>query len=292
MILRSAGAAVRTPPRAPITTASGASGASAVPGRPRRRGIWIFLAIVTALVLVIPAGLTAWGRAIRQTTTSVTPYRHAITELRLDAGGAEVSVGPGPDGEAHVYKRLSWGVRKPDTTEAVVGGVLFVTFRCNGSGLVSGRECGADIDVRVPRGTRVSAATGSGRISVRGLSGDLDLRTGSGEVRAADVRGRLRLRARSGAVVATGLASPEVKAEVSSGLLDLRFAEPPGAVEARAASGTIKVIVPPGSVYRVTGWTGSGSAHLNKAVLDDASPRRISVHSGSGATYLDYRDEE
>ncbi|MGH3241694.1 MAG: DUF4097 family beta strand repeat-containing protein, partial [Spirillospora sp.] len=125
----------------------------------------------------------------------------------------------------------------------------------------------------------------------RELSGDLDLRTGSGEIRVADVRGPLRLRARSGKVVGTGLASRRVRAEVSSGLLDLRFAEPPDALEATASSGTLKMIVPPGSAYQVVGWTGSGSAHLNKALVDDASPRRISVRSGSGATYLDYRDD-
>ncbi|MFI0407907.1 hypothetical protein [Actinomadura sp. 3N508] len=285
MTVPGTGPAARTAPRDP-------AGPPAVPGRPRRRGIWIVLAIVTALALVVPAGLKAWGHAIRQTAMSDTAFTHAIKELRLDAGGAEVSVGPGPDGEARIYKRLSWGLRKPDMTEKVVGGVLVIAFRCNGSGLVSGRGCGADIDVRVPRGTRVTAVSGSGRISVRELSGDLDLRTGSGEVRAADVRGRLWLRARSGAVVATGLASPVVRAEVSSGRLDLRFAEPPDLVETAADSGTLKIIVPPGSVYRVVGWTGSGSAHLNKAVLDDRSPRQISVRSGSGDSYLDYRDEE
>ncbi|MFI0485082.1 DUF4097 family beta strand repeat-containing protein [Actinomadura sp. 9N215] len=267
-------------------------GGDQVVGRPRRRGKWIVLAIATVLVVVVPAGLTAWGRVIRQTMTSDTVHRYAIKELRLDIGGAEVSVGPGPDGEARVYRQLRWGVRKPYVTESVAGDVLFLMFRCNGPGLISGRECGGDIDIRVPRGVRVSAVSGSGQLSVRELSGDLDLRTGSGEVRVADVRGRLRLRARSGKVVATGLASRRVRADVSSGLLDLRFAEPPDAVEAVAHSGTVKMIVPPGSVYQVVGWTGPGAAHLNKAVVDDASPRRISVQSGSGDTYLDYREDE
>lgn len=112
-----------------------------------------------------------------------------------------------------------------------------------------GRECGADVDVRVPPGVRVSAVTGAGHIAVRGVTGDLDLRTGSGGVQVADVRGRLRLQARSGAITATGLASPKVVAEASSGSLELRFAEPPDVVTAAVRSGSARVIVPPGSQY-------------------------------------------
>ncbi|MFF4239843.1 DUF4097 family beta strand repeat-containing protein [Actinomadura geliboluensis] len=257
--------------------------------RPRRRGVWIALAIATALVVVTPVLLVALGRAVRQTSASVTPYHHVIRELRLDMDGAAVSVGPGPDGEARVYTRLRWGLDRPGVTESLVEDVLFVTFRCGSSDVLGG--CGGDIDVQVPEGTRVSAVSGSGEISVRGLTGDLDLRTGSGEIGVAGVRGRLRLEARSGAITGTGLAAAKTRARVSSGSLDLRYTEPPGAVEASAGSGTAKIIVPPGSRYRVRAGTGSGSTHLNPAVVDEGAARSISVHSGSGSTYIDYRDD-
>ncbi|MFB4311831.1 DUF4097 family beta strand repeat-containing protein [Actinomadura sp. GTD37] len=260
------------------------------PDGPRRRGVWIALAIATALVVVAPVLPAALGRAVRQTSSSVTPYHHAIRELRLDMEGAAVSVGPGPDGEARVYKDLRWGLREPGVTESLVDGVLSVAFRCGGTGLPGG-GCGADIDVRVPAGTRVSAVSGAGEIDVRGLTGDLDLRTGSGRIGVAGARGRLRLRARSGAITGTGLASPETRARVSSGALDLRYAEPPRTVEASAGSGAAKIIVPPGSHYAVQAGTGSGDVHLNQAVIDPHAPGSISVHTGSGTTYVDYRDE-
>ncbi len=133
--------------------------------------------------------------------------------------------------------------------------------------------------------------SGSGEINIRGLGSDLDLRTGTGGIGVADARGRLRLRARSGAITATGLRSPDTRARVSSGSLDLRYAEPPDIVEASTGSGTAKIIVPPGSRYAVHAGTGSGSTHLNQAVIDPHSSRSISVHSGSGTTYVDYRDE-
>jgi hypothetical protein len=265
------------------------AGTAEAADRPRRRGVWIALAAATALVVVAPALLAALGRAVRQTSASVTPYHHVIRELRLDMDGAAVSVGPGPDGEARVYKTLRWSLDRPGVTETLVDDVLFVTFRCGGTDVLGG--CGADIDVQVPAGTRVSAVSGSGEITVRGLTGDLDLRTGSGEISVAGSRGRLRLLARSGAITGTGLASPKTSARVSSGSLDLRYTEPPGAVDASAGSGTAKIIVPPGSRYRVRAATGSGSTHLNPAVADEDAAGSISVRSGSGSTYLDYRDD-
>ncbi|MEU8307297.1 hypothetical protein AB0C84_27420 [Actinomadura sp. NPDC048955] len=264
--------------------------ATDAPDRPRRRAVWIALAVVTALAVVAPVGLTAFGRAVQRTSTSMTPYRHAIREVRLDVGSAEVSVGPGTDGEARVYKDLRWGPRKPELTESLVDDVLFVTFRCPGPGW-PGAGCGAEIDIQVPAAARVSAVAGSGRIDVRGVTGDLDLRTGSGEIDVAGARGRLRLLARSGTINGRGLASPKTRADVSSGTLDLRYAEPPDAVDASAGSGTVKIIVPAGSRYRVAGWTGAGNAHLNPAVYDDRSSRLLSVRSGSGETYVDYRDD-
>lgn len=264
--------------------------APAAPDRPRRRAVWIVLALATALVVVAPVALTAFGRAVRRTATSMTPYPRPIREVRLDVGNAEITVGPGSDGGARVYKDLHWGLSKPELTESVVDDVLFVTFRCPGPDRL-GIGCGADIDVQVPAGARVSAVSGSGSIDVRGVTGDLDLRTGSGEIDVAGARGRLRLLARAGTINGRALASAKTQADVSSGTLDLRYAEPPGSVDASAGSGTVKIIVPPGSRYRVAGWTGAGNAHLNPAVYDDRSPRRISVRSGSGETWVDYRDD-
>ncbi|WP_131760129.1 DUF4097 family beta strand repeat-containing protein [Actinomadura fibrosa] len=271
------------------TSAAAPSGELA---RPRRRGVWIVLAVLTAVAVVVPSGLRLSVQAIRRTSTAVTPYQHAIKEVRLDMAQANVSVAPGPAGEARVYKRLSWAVTEPRVDEQLVGDVLYVTFRCaDPEDSLSGLGCDGDIDVQVPPGARVSAVSRVGRIDVRGLTGDLDLRTGSGRIGLADVRGRVRVRARSGEIAATGLASPEILAQVSSGRLDLRCAEPPGSVEATAGSGAVRLIVPPGSRYRVVGWTGSGTAHLNRALADDRSERRLSVYSDSGSTYVDYRDD-
>ncbi|MBO2459236.1 DUF4097 family beta strand repeat-containing protein [Actinomadura violacea] len=279
------------------TAETGAAGTRAAapegaPDRPRRRGIWIVLAAATAAVVVVPACLGMWGGELRRTAERAVPYHHAIKELRIDAGSAEVSVGTGPDGQARVHERLTWALRKPVVKETLQGDVLSVSARCPGAGaFYYGLECGAEINVQVPPGVRVSAASGSGQITVRGVQGDLDLRAGSGEIRVVGSRGALRARVGSGTIRGTALASPEARVTVGSGELDLRYAEPPRLVDVSAAAGSLKVIVPAGSRYRVQDWNGSGDAHLNQALVDGRSDRLISFRSGSGSTYLDYRDD-
>ncbi|TDD65317.1 hypothetical protein E1298_41510 [Actinomadura rubrisoli] len=254
--------------------------------------MWIFLAIATAVVMVVPVCLQLWGRAIQQTATASVSFPHAITKVQLDMGDARVSVGPGPEGQARVYQKLKWALSKPTVDKRLVGDVLYVTFRCSDpANLYNGLECGGDIDVQVPPGVRLTAVSGSGEISVRGLSGDLDLRTGAGEIRIADTRGNLRARAGSGTVDATGLAAPTTRAQVSSGVLDLRYVRPPDFVEATANSGTVKLIVPQGSHYRISDETGNGQTHVNRALNDNGSKQEISVRSGSGSVYVDTRDD-
>ncbi|MGI5327312.1 DUF4097 family beta strand repeat-containing protein [Actinomadura nitritigenes] len=281
------------PDAGPPNTGPPNTGPQAAAGdRPRRRGVWIFLAAATAAVVVVPVCLAMGGRAMRRTAEYATPYHHAIKELRVEAGSAEVSIGTGPAGRARVFKRLKWVLRKPVVTESLHGDVLSISARCPGAAsLYGGWECGADIDVQVPAGVRVSAASGSGEITVRGVDGDLDLRTGSGEISVVGSRGALRARVGSGTIRGTRLASADTEAVVGAGELDLRYAEPPRTVDVSADAGSVKIIVPAGSHYRVQGWTGSGDSHLNRALVDDRSAGSISVRSGSGSSYLDYYDD-
>ncbi|WP_433150484.1 DUF4097 family beta strand repeat-containing protein [Actinomadura nitritigenes] len=285
------GTGAAAPDAGPPHEGPGTGSPAAAGDRPRRRGVWIFLAAATAAVVVVPVCLAMGGRAMRRTAEYVTPYHHAIKELRVEAGSAEVSIGTGADGRARVFKRLKWVLRKPVVTESLHGDVLAIAVRCPGAAsLYGGWECGADIDVQVPAGVRVSAASGSGEITVRGVNGDLDLRTGSGEISVVGSHGALRARVGSGTIRGTRLASADTEAVVGAGELDLRYAEPPRTVDVSADAGSVKIIVPAGSHYRVQGWTGSGDTHLNRALVDDRSDRSISVRSGSGSSYLDYYD--
>ncbi|MEW2356840.1 DUF4097 family beta strand repeat-containing protein [Spirillospora sp. NPDC029432] len=255
----------------------------------RRRGIWVALAIATAAVVVLPAGLYAWGTAIRRTASVTDTYRRPVTDVEIDAGGARVTVGPGEAGRVRVVARLSWALHRPRVERIWAGELLLIRYECETDGWTyPGLRCDADIDVQVPQGVRVRAQSGSGPLRLRGLGGDLRLETRSGTVELADVRGRIWARAGSGEITGRGLAAPSVEAEVGSGRLDFAFASPPRYVKASAGSGAVRVTVPNGSYYRVGAEAGSGRVRIDPALNDRSSPRAIVAKTGSGALTIGY----
>ncbi|GAA2413895.1 hypothetical protein GCM10010191_24670 [Actinomadura vinacea] len=257
--------------------------------RPRRRGIWVMLAVGTALAVLMPAGLRVYGTAIRRTTTDAVVHRRPITDVEIDAGGARVTVGPGRSGQVRVFKRLTWAFSRPRVEQIWAGEVLLVRFTCDGDkGVYPDLECGADLDLRIPPGARVRARIGSGEFRVRGISGDLRLEAGSGLLDMADVNGRVWARSGSGEITGTDLAATELEAEVGSGRIGLGFAAPPSRVKASAGSGEVRVTVPRGSYYRVGLEGGTGSARVDPALGDRSSPREIVAKAGSGPIRIGY----
>jgi hypothetical protein len=270
------------------TDPAGADSMGTGAGRERRRGVWVALAIATAVVVVLPAALWVWGMVIRRTVSAADTYRRPITDVEIDAGGARVSVGPGgTGGQVRVVTRLTWALSKPKVERIWAGELLLIRFSCDGGRWVyRDLECGAEIDVQVPPEVRVRAETGSGRLRVRGISGDLRLEAGSGAIELAEVRGRVWARASSGEITGTGLASPSVEAEVGSGRLAFGFAAPPRRVKASAGSGMVQITVPSGSYYRVDVQAGSGSVRVDPALHDRSSPNGIVAKTGSGAILI------
>jgi hypothetical protein len=101
----------------------------------------------------------------------------------------------------------------------------------------------ADVLVRMPREARLEVRTRDGRLSVRGIQGDLRLQTGDGRLEARDVAGSLE--------AATGDGSMSVEG---------RFDD----LNARTGDGRMEITVQPGS-RMVRSWSlrsGDGSIGL------------------------------
>jgi hypothetical protein len=61
-------------------------------------------------------------------------------------------------------------------------------------------------------------------------------------------------------------------------------------VNATVESGSVTVVVPQGTTYRVSGQTQSGNRTVETGLADDASTRSITINSVSGDTNLGYPD--
>ncbi len=163
------------------------------------------------------------------------------------------------------------------------------------------------VTVWAPAGSRVTARTGAGDVTVHGraaratlrtgagtartgdVDGDVDITTGSGDVTVGAVTGRARIRTGSGAVTVAALGGTtdvkagsgdvtvgEVAADVGvrTGTGAVRVADArAGRVELTSGSGELRVGVHPGVVAELDLSSGSGRARSELDVRHTAPPR-------------------
>ncbi|MEV6552222.1 hypothetical protein AB0M57_26475 [Streptomyces sp. NPDC051597] len=253
--------------------------------RPRHRGRWILVAVLSALFVVAPLGVEVYAQLARQTTshTSVeTSDRHPVGAVEVEAGSAELTVVPGADGEVRVQERLSWSLRKPKVRKEWDGDTLRLRPECDGRFAVTSLGCSVQLDLTVPAGVRLTVRSGSGAVRVSGLTGPVAVHGGSGSVKLYGVRGPLKAAVGSGSVSGTALGSAEAEVRSGSGRAELEFAAPPRKVTASTDSGTIELFLPTGSRYRFTGGKGSGTRDIDDALRDPASDRLVDLSVASG----------
>ena len=141
----------------------------------------------------------------------------------------------------------------------------------------------AETDLRVSTGSgrltvdgltgRVDGRTGSGSISLIGIRGEVEAETGSGSIRASDVRGGLRMRTGSGTIRVQG--------------------EQTDRWDMETGSGSIEVDLPPDSGFELSAHTGSGGINVdypNTSYEDNRRDRHdVRATVGDGAETLRLR---
>jgi len=185
---------------------------------------------------------------------------------------------------------VRYGGTKPGATTELSGGVLALYTSC-------GNRCSVSYEVTAPAGVRVSGHNGSGAldlsgvstvsvdvgsgaVTVRHASGNVNARTGSGAIRLDDVHGSVVAHADSGAIRLTGI-DGSVAATTGSGAISVQLA---GAddVTAHTGSGTVQVSVPSGSRYRVAATSDSGHVDVGIAT-DPGADHALDVRTQSGS---------
>ncbi|MFE3113445.1 DUF4097 family beta strand repeat-containing protein [Kitasatospora indigofera] len=264
----------------------GPEGTSRPGGTARGLRVWRLVGGLVMAVVLVLSGSQAMGVLVRQHTVRDKTYALAARELVLDTTGAEVRIEPGLPGQVLVRSSLDWTLRKPLVAMLWEGDTLKVTVRCDRMLDLGGLGCGVGLDIRVPAATAVTGLSTSGSVEVRGLTGDVRLRSGSGAVVLTGLGGRVTARSGSGSVWGTALASARVEVGTGSGDARLAFARPPDTVTASTTSGELWITVPTGSRYRITGRSASGGRSIDPVLEDPAAPRGIDVSTRSGAVFI------
>lgn len=258
--------------------------------RPRHRGRWTLVAVLSALFVVAPLGIEVYAQFARQTyshTSVATSDHHPVRTVQVDSGSAELTVTPGAEGEVRVQERLSWSLRKPKVTREWDGDTLRLRPECDGTFALTSLGCSVELDLTVPAGVALKVNSGSGTVRVSGLTGPVDVDGGSGSVKLYGVSGPVSASVGSGSFSGAAIGSSRAEVHSGSGHAELEFVTPPREVVASTGSGSVDVLVPAGSRYRVEGTKGSGTRDIEDSLRDPASDRLIKISSGSGTATVD-----
>ncbi|MER7366308.1 DUF4097 family beta strand repeat-containing protein [Nonomuraea wenchangensis] len=222
------------------------------------RTIAIAGGLLAGAALLTGCGLDAVTGPTNKDTVSY-EVTDRVTELRLDGASGDAVITETDGAAVRVTETLRWrGDSKPKPEHKVEGGALALSYTCPSS-LGS---CGVDYRIEVPKGLAVDLDSGSGDITLRGLSGNVRVHVGSGDVDAADLTGK------------------NVVADSGSGNVELKYATTPVSAQLKAGSGDVTLFVPDGA-YDVTTDVGSGDATVS-VKKDSSSPNKINIRTGSG----------
>jgi DUF4097 and DUF4098 domain-containing protein YvlB len=247
-------------------------------------------------ILAVFALLSA-GTIYAQTTVNKTFTGVKRIRINTSAGDCEIKKGTGSNVEVelkHTWETNYYTPRFDQSGDRLTIGESRNGNTYNGS---------ATWTITVPDGVEVDYSTGSGDLSVTGLTISVDARTGSGDIQLASVKGEVDASTGSGNIDVNQY-NGNAKFNTGSGTMDITQSE--GELDLNCGSGNIKLNQCK-AYFRVN--TGSGNIAADKITLTDysrfntgsgrakvtlaATPKfDISINSGSGDAELNFGGNE
>jgi len=208
--------------------------------------------------------------------------------LYVSTGSGNVHVSPGSDNQIHIVGHVkssnSWfGGSSDDRVKQIAanppiqqsGNEVRVGKTDNNDWF---RNISIDYEITTPRGSNVSAGSGSGDLRINDVKGGLKASTGSGSIEASGISGAVALDTGSGDIKAYLNNPSSTKAQTGSGSIQINGVV--GGLKAGTGSGDIEIQGQPTSEWKLE--TGSGSVTLatgNAHFTLDASTGSGTVHS-------------
>ena len=237
-----------------------------------------------SVMLLTPVALLA-----ADGTFDKTLHTSGAVTLSVNTGAGYIHVTPGSDasvhiiGHVHAAKWNSW-IDNGSPEQRVHEVVSNPPIEQSGNNIDIGKHTdykniSIDYEITTPKGTDLTANSGSGDIHVADLSGPAKLNTGSGSIDASGLSGRVSLETGSGDIRSAMQSSTSVKAHTGSGSIRLKNVQ--GDLYAQTGSGDMEIQGQPTSDWRLQ--TGSGSVTLNTG----NSRFSLDAQTGSGSVHSD-----
>ena len=134
-----------------------------------------------------------------------------------------------------------WTTRCPDVDMEVSEGVLYVTGRCPAGAL----GCSTDLLIEAPAGVDVQVAITTGRLWLEGV-GAVEAQIATGDMEILGATDQADLEITTGSITGIDLAVDRLRAQVTTGGIDLTLDEPFDLLQAEIVTGEITLGVPHG----------------------------------------------
>jgi hypothetical protein len=267
---------------------AGALGPPIASTRPRRRWIWVLVALATVAVTVLPVGFRlALKIAIHHQYGPAVTYRQPVSALEVDSPGAEIVVRAGHVRHVTVATSRQWLVARPSVQSVYQAGQLRLSGGCQSPNPFE--DCQVSLVITVPAGLSVQVQAGDGSIVASGLAGFAQLTVTGGSIAARNLAGPVWLTAGAGSISATDLRSADVAATVSAGSLSLVASAAPRHLAVSVGAGSGRVLLPAGTRYRVGAHGGPGTLRISTSLWDSGSLNQLSAEVGTGTLMVGYR---
>ncbi|WP_157246426.1 DUF4097 family beta strand repeat-containing protein [Nonomuraea typhae] len=181
-----------------------------------------------------------------------------VAKLRLSSGSGDTEIREGSAAAIKIVETLLWNSDKPKAEHKVEGDALAVTYDCPSSM----DNCSVNYKIEVPKGLALELETGSGDISLVGVTGAIKADVGSGDL------------------AGTRLGGEQVSVTTGSGDASLKYTTAPKLVNLVVGSGNAAIELPEGP-YAIDAKTSSGDEAIS-VKSDPAASRKVTVRAGSG----------
>lgn len=208
-----------------------------------------------------------------------------VTALEIHTDNGSIEVVGGDVTEITLVAEISHGLRPTTHRAELEGSTLVVRSDCK---LAMTYWCSTDYQLVVPTALAVTADSNNGRVTLRDLTGSIDVDSDHGRLELIRLTGAVEATSDNGRIEGSGLRSSRVTATTDNGSVRLTFAAAPRTVVARTSNGSVDVVVPDDTTaYRVETDTDQGS--IDAAVRTDPdSERSIVATTRNGSVRVRY----
>jgi hypothetical protein len=240
-------------------------------------------ALAAAATVAIMPALAVTGCANSRTVSAQRSFRFGGNRLVVDVGSSDLRLVPGGGPGLEVRRWLSGTAARPGHSSwTLADGTLRLSIDCTGLVL----SCGSRFQVALAPGVSVVVHSGSGAVSVDGLTGPVVINGGSGSVQVTGTSGPLQISTGSGDIIGSAIRSPSVRTRSNQGSADIGFAAAPRLVDLSCGSGNATARVPTaGHQYQVQVSSGTGAAR-SRVPDDSRSASIVRVTSGQGSAQV------